>query len=197
MSDEPLRNRIVEHGEIDPRELKANPLNWRLHPEIQRAAVRDSLEQVGWVRDVLINRTTGNMIDGHLRVEDAIEHDEATVPYSMVELTEDEERLVLASLDSTTPLAVPDPAKLDALLADLEVSGSVLRGVLDDLRQASAHAEPTRATNPSAEDFWPRINVQVPPEVHARWNAALAEFDGEGDHEKVAAMLDVLVPVAE
>src|SRR5215831_11510971 len=67
------QNRIVGHGEVDPRELKANPQNWRLHPSHQRAAVREVLAKVGWVGGIMLNRTTGNMIDGHLRVEEAIE----------------------------------------------------------------------------------------------------------------------------
>ena len=97
------RNRIVKRGSADPRTLRANALNWRVHPPEQRAALIEVLDKVGWVREAaIVNQTTGNMIDGHLRVDVAIERGEKRVPTQYVELSEDEERLVLATLDTIT-----------------------------------------------------------------------------------------------
>lgn len=188
----PWRSRIVGHGEENPAELTANPLNWRIHPGQQRQAVMEALDQVGWVQEVVVNRTTGNLLDGHLRVEIALDRGEPTVPVQYVELSEEEERLVLASLDSLAALAVPNSDNLAALLDGLAVQGDALAGVLADLQLGAQGMEPTRATNPSEEDFWPRITVQVPPRVHAAWNAAMSAFEGEGDHERVAGMLGKL-----
>lgn len=96
------KNRIVGHGEEPPEQLLANPANWRLHPKEQQQALAGALSEVGWVAQVMVNKTTGHVVDGHLRVELAISRHEPTVPVAYVELSEEGERLVLASLD---PLA--------------------------------------------------------------------------------------------
>ncbi len=64
----PWRSRIVGSGEETPDQLLANPANWRLHPKAQQAALASILVQVGWVLQVLVNRRTGHVVDGHLRV---------------------------------------------------------------------------------------------------------------------------------
>jgi hypothetical protein len=91
------RSRIVGSADVDPATLVANPHNWRTHPPNQRAAINGVLTDVGWVARVLVNRRTGRMIDGHLRVEEAIRAKVATVPVDFVELDEREEAIVLAT----------------------------------------------------------------------------------------------------
>jgi DNA modification methylase len=54
----PWRSRIVGTGTEDPTQLLANPRNWRTHPPAQRDALRGSLNTVGWVQQVLVNRAT-------------------------------------------------------------------------------------------------------------------------------------------
>lgn len=74
------RNRIVGHGEEPPGQLLANPANWRMHPREQQEALAGTLSEVGWVTHVLVNKKTGHVVDGHLRVELAISRGEPTVP---------------------------------------------------------------------------------------------------------------------
>ena len=102
------RNRIVGHGEEAPEQLIANPANWRGHPKEQQAALAGALGEVGWVAQVLVNRTTGHVVDGHLRVELAVARHEPAVPVAYVELTGEEERLFLASLDPLAAMAVAE-----------------------------------------------------------------------------------------
>jgi ParB-like chromosome segregation protein Spo0J len=92
------RNRIVGHAEVAPADLVPNPRNWRTNPEDQQRAMAGALSEVGWVAEVLVNRTTGSVVDGHLRIELALARQEATVPVTYIELTEAEEQLVLATL---------------------------------------------------------------------------------------------------
>lgn len=113
------KNRIVGQRMADPKTLKANAANWRIHPEAQRKALAEVLDTVGWVDQILVNRTTGNMIDGHLRVDEAIAREEAEVPVLEVELSEEEERLVLATLDPLSAMAATDWEKLEDLIEDL------------------------------------------------------------------------------
>jgi hypothetical protein len=127
------RNRIVGHADVAPAELVPNPRNWRAHPDDQQRAVSGALSEVGWVAEVLVNRTTGHLVDGHLRVELALARREPTVPVTYVELGEDEERLVLASLDPLAAMATAENEQLAALLAGLEPADDALRALFDDL----------------------------------------------------------------
>jgi DNA modification methylase len=131
------RNRIVGHGEEAPDQLVANPANWRLHPKEQQRALAGALNELGWVAQVLVNRRTGHLVDGHLRVELAISRGEPSIPVTYVDLSVDEERTVLATLDPLAAMATADAAKLEELLRDLTPSDDALRAMLDELAQAS------------------------------------------------------------
>jgi hypothetical protein len=96
------RSRIVGSGTEAPDRLLANPANFRVHPKAQQDALAGVLDQVGWVQNVLVNQRTGHLVDGHLRVALAISRNEPSIPVVYVDLSPDEERLVLASLDPRT-----------------------------------------------------------------------------------------------
>ena len=129
----PWRGRIVGHSEVPPAELVPNPRNWRTHPADQQAALSGALAEVGWVAEVTVNQTTGHVVDGHLRIELALARHEPTVPVTYVELSEDEERLVLASLDPLAAMAEAEASKLAELLEGLDPDDAALRALLDDL----------------------------------------------------------------
>lgn len=127
MSDSPpmttspsWRNRITGHADVDPAELVPNPRNWRTHPLEQQRALGGALAEVGWVTEVIVNRTTGRIVDGHLRIELALARDEPTVPVTYVELSEAGEGLVLATLDPIGAMADAEADVLAELLAGLE-----------------------------------------------------------------------------
>jgi DNA modification methylase len=126
-------NRIVGHAEVAPEDLVPNPRNWRTHPPEQQRALGGALSEIGWVAEVLVNRTTGNVVDGHLRIELALARDERTVPVTYVELTEAEEALVLATLDPIGAMADAEATALASLLHGLEPADDALRALLDDL----------------------------------------------------------------
>jgi len=130
MADAALKNRIVGHGEEAPEQLLANPRNWRIHPHLQEEALEGALAQVGWVQTVLVNRTTGHLIDGHLRVALAIRLGEPSLPVTYVELTEEEESLVLASLDPLAGMAAVDEEAFAALLGEITVDSAALAEAL-------------------------------------------------------------------
>jgi DNA modification methylase len=129
----PWRDRIVSSGEEAPDQLLANPANWRIHPKAQQDALGSVLDRVGWVSGVLVNRTTGRLVDGHLRVELALSRGEPSVPVSYVELSEEEEALVLASLDPLAAMAGTDTDKLRALLDEVTIDSDDLAAMLRSL----------------------------------------------------------------
>jgi hypothetical protein len=51
------RSRIVGHAEVPPAELVPNPRKWRTHPADQQHALAGALGEVGWVQEVVVNKT--------------------------------------------------------------------------------------------------------------------------------------------
>jgi hypothetical protein len=127
------RNRIVGHADVPPADLVPNPRNWRSHPPEQQRALAGALSEVGWVAEVLVNRTTGNVVDGHLRIELALAPDEPTVPVTYVDLSDEEERVVLASFDPIGALADAEATALTDLLSGLAPADADLRVFLEQL----------------------------------------------------------------
>lgn len=128
------RNRIVGHGEMRAGDFLANPLNWRVHPKYQQEALAGVLDEVGWVQTVIVNKRTGALIDGHLRVALALRHGEDTsVPYVEVDLDEDEERKILATLDPITGMATADEEKLTELLKQVKTTNEAILTLLKSL----------------------------------------------------------------
>ena len=143
------RSRIVDHGEADPASLVANPLNYRRHPKFQADALGAVLDSVGVVQDVIVNRRSGRLVDGHLRVALAVERAEPSIPVVYVDLDDDEERLVLATLDPLAALAETDADALGILLASVTAVDEALRAMLDGL----AATNPPTATVLPPDEF--------------------------------------------
>jgi ParB-like chromosome segregation protein Spo0J len=97
-----------------------------MHPSEQQRALDAALDEVGWVAEVLVNTVTGHVVDGHLRVELAISRNEPTVPVTYVELSREEELLVLATLDPLAAMATAEKDALAELLASLQPEDDVL-----------------------------------------------------------------------
>jgi hypothetical protein len=130
---ESWRNRIVGSGDEPPGQLLANPRNWRTHPASQRDALRGSLSEIGWVQQILVNRQTGHVVDGHARVEEALTQGEPSVPVLYVDLTPEEEGLVLATLDPIGAMATRDDERLLELLSTLSTDDPGLAALLAEL----------------------------------------------------------------
>jgi hypothetical protein len=143
----PWRNRIVGYSEEEPDQLLANPSNWRIHPAAQQNALSGVLKEVGLVQNVVANRTTGHLVDGHLRVMLAMRENQPVVPVTWVELSEEEEHLILASLDPLAAMATADAGALDALLSSVNSGEAAVQAMLSQLAARSGLYE----FDPSAE----------------------------------------------
>ena len=129
-------NRIVGHGEAAAGDLLANPDNFRIHGKIQQDVTAGSLNDLGWVKSVVVNTRTGRIVDGHLRVTLAMRKGEDTlVPVEYVDLSESKEAQALASLDYMAGLAGIDPEKLNTILHEIETPDSDLQQMLADMAE--------------------------------------------------------------
>lgn len=146
-------NRILGYGSKPASQFLANEANWRIHPQVQQDVLGGVLSEVGFVQAVILNkrsdpswgrdRNVETMVDGHARVHLALSRgDETEVPWVLVDLNPDEERLVLASFDPIGAMAGTDREKLDALVAELPSELQELTAVLRaDRKAAKQHVE--------------------------------------------------------
>jgi hypothetical protein len=137
MSDA-FKNRIIGSGEERPDQLLASPQNHRVHPFFQQNVMTEILEKVGWVQQIIVNRRTNTVIDGHMRVMLALRRSERVVPVLYVDLTPPEEALILAAYDKVGRLALQDGTMLEELLVDITDSfndiGPSLSQMLSDMQ---------------------------------------------------------------
>lgn len=146
---------LRELGEVDPRDLIAHPLNPKIHTELQREAIGAALGRIGWVLPIIVNRTTGRIIDGHGRVEEAIAAGVDRVPVLYVEVDEETERRALVTLDPVGQIAGYDGTKLRTLMTAMEPTGDALDQMLAGLAQRFPAAFAPTLT-PSASSWAPK-----------------------------------------
>ena len=156
-----------------------NPLNWRGHPELQAAATEESLDKLGWLDEVKINKVTGKMFDGHLRVTLALTKGETSVPVKYYELTEDEEALALQVFDATTELAEPIADKLTALMErtkGMRADTVRLNEMLEGVRERAG----LNGQEETVRDVEPQIDKAE--ELREKWGTALGQVWELGGH---------------
>lgn len=173
------RSRITGHGEVLATELHANSYNWRRHPLNQRLALAGVLDDIGWVQDVVVNARTGRLVDGHLRVELAAERGE-TVPVVYVDLGEEEERLILATLDPIGAMAETDTVALSGILNDIETENDTIAALLEAIAQDQRAGEVLAP--PSA---WETTPASPSP----GWRTVRVHFAGPQALEAFAALV--------
>jgi len=150
----------IEH--LDPALLAPNPANPRRHPERQVTALAESLESHGWLSAPIWNERTNRLVDGHLRVEEAVRQGQATIPVRVIDVPESQELRILATFDRVGELRDLDNERMAELLKGLSESEAGLPTAWDEkeLIQFLAAVEQPRAllTDPD----------EVPTEVETR-----------------------------
>ena len=162
------RNRIIGQGEEVPDQLLANPKNWRIHPKEQQEALGGVMERVGWVQQVVVNKRTGFVVDGHLRVSMAISRSEPMVPVVYVDLSEEEEALILATIDPLAALAKTDNDQLRDLVTDIGVNDQI-RDLLAALRL------PVDVADVPPDEF-----DMVDPNAHSKFRCPKCAYEWDG-----------------
>ena len=127
-------NRIVGSGVKPASDFLAHELNWKIHPRFQQDAILGSLDQVGWYKSVVESSRSGKLLDGHARIILALRRgDDTPVPYEVVDVSEAEEAIILATLDPLVAMAVGEEEKLKELLSKVSSDNDALNDLFDDL----------------------------------------------------------------
>lgn len=143
---------------VNPEELinGKNPRNWKSHPDRQKKTVSAIIKRNGWARPLVWNLKTKRLIDGHGRLEIAIEEGWKEVPVLMGSWSEAQEKELLASLDTTSDMAQIDAHALDSLTKEIAKSVEEIVGtdtLADEIMKASIDI------NAFAHDVKPRSPV--------------------------------------
>ena len=191
-----IKNRIIGSGEEQLDQIMFNPRNWRIHPLSQQDALKGVLEEVGWVQQVIVNKRTGNLIDGHLRCQLAAREGAKTIPVVYVDVSEDEEALVLATLDPIAAMAATDKQKLDELFADINSDNENVQKMISEIAEnnglfdlPSLDELGDKYGETNERDFWPVVRVQVSPETMTKFKAVMDSLPGDDEAEKFDALV--------
>jgi hypothetical protein len=113
---EPIRNRIKGHRRVRAGDLLIHELNYRLHPQLQRAALEALYREVGFARSLLAYELPDGrlkLIDGHLRRD--LDPDRE-VEVEVLDVSDEEARTLLLSIDPLAALAQTQQQLHDRLM---------------------------------------------------------------------------------
>src|SRR5712691_12074195 len=111
-----FRDRITELRRVPSASLVPHPHNWRRHGPDQQSAMHGLLAQLGYVNALIVREAgdgTYQVLDGHMRLE--LSEGATEVPVLVVDVSDEEADLVLATHDPIGDLALPDAELSDAL----------------------------------------------------------------------------------
>jgi hypothetical protein len=152
-----IRNRIKAHRRVRAGDLVAHEFNFRSHPAHQRAALEALYQEVGFARSLLAYELPDGrlkLIDGHLRRD--IDPD-MEVEVEILDVTEEEARMLLLSIDPLAALAETQEQLLNRL-------GEVVPEVPEDLRLAWEATARAAIESPPSPERWAKQTI---PEQYA------------------------------
>ena len=172
------KNRIIETRNVSTFELRANPLNWRRHPQPQAEAIKGLLGHVGIVAPLLAyhsERAGGalTLIDGHMRLETGGEW-----PCTILDVDDREADMLLATFDPITGMAEMDAKALGELLAQVDMVAVEDEGLSDLLAQLAEQSDKSK----------PKVAVDAEPlvdraeELQAKWGVQSGDVWQIGRH---------------
>jgi len=164
-----IRDRIKEFRRVPAEELKRNPKNWRRHPSRQRAALSALLEKVGYCDAVVCRESPEGLelIDGHLRKDIT---PDIEIPVLILDVTEEEADLLLASMDPIGAMADSDKEQFEALAKTIDVQDMAIRDLLDGMLDRGLGRMDVE-----------KGEYEISPELHERQDYLLVVVDNEFD----------------
>lgn len=156
------RDRIKKHVRLRAGELVPHEMNPRRHPDFQRRALEAVYDEVGIARSLLAYELPDGrlkLIDGHLRA--SLDPDQEVL-VEVLDVTEDEARVLLLTYDPLVALAEYDDSVLNDLRAMTATESAVLAELwsqietnnrfVDESLAATREGQPS-ATKPPAEQW--------------------------------------------
>jgi hypothetical protein len=134
-----MKNRIKAHRTVRVGDLVPHELNPRVHSQEQREALQALLGELGFARSLLAYELPDGrlkLIDGHLR-QGTLDPDEQ-VTVEVLDVSDDEARKLLLSIDPLAQLASYDDELLDQLRTTVQTDSQTLSALWSSLHQADS-----------------------------------------------------------
>mgnify|MGYP000849591287 FL=1 len=130
-----IKNRIIDVRKIKASELLDNPLNFRQHPENQKAAMLGVLKEIGATDILKVYKSPEaggklRLIDGHLRKDIAPDFEWWCAE---LDLTDEEAKKALATHDAITNMAEIDRILYSEVINQIEIDDKAVNAMLADL----------------------------------------------------------------
>ncbi len=151
-----VRNRIKEHRRVRAGDLVPHELNFRLHPDLQKAALQALYKEVGFARSLLAYELPDGrlkLLDGHLRRD--IDPD-MEVDVEVLDVNDEEARKLLLSIDPLAALAETQEALHERLMEITPTTSEELQAAW----QAAAEADLQKLARPE------QTEIEMPPEQY-------------------------------
>jgi hypothetical protein len=176
-----IRDRIKELRRVPAGQLRPNPLNWRTHSEAQRDALQGVLAQVGYAGALLARELPDGsleLIDGHLRAETT---PDVAVPVLVLDVNEEEAKLILATHDPLAGMAGMSSDALQSLLEEIETDNPAIQAMWDKLADsADALADAENAEPPKETAISDLFQVVIECTDEAEQQSLYERFVAEG-----------------
>lgn len=174
-----IRDRVIEMRRVPSSEIADNPGNWRKHPKNQQSALLGMLGEVGIAGALVAYHSERNggaltLIDGHLRRDSA----EVDWPVLVLDVTDAEADLLLATIDPLSAMATTDAGKLDELLREVSTGEAAVQEMLAKLAEASGVIPP----DPKAAAEDPGAQVDKADELRQKWQTERGQLWEIGRH---------------
>ena len=137
-----IRNRIKSHRRVRAGDLVPHEWNFRLHPELQKAALHAIYQEVGFARSLLAYELPDGrlkLIDGHLRRD--LDPD-MEVEVEILDVTEEEARKVLLTIDPLAALAETQEQLHQRLLEQTPTDNNALAAAWEAAAKQVLEREP-------------------------------------------------------
>src|SRR4051794_38771213 len=157
-----VRNRIVRHVRVRAGDLVPHEHNARVHPGAQRRALKALYDEVGFARSLLAYELPDGrlkLIDGHLRQR---MDPDMLVEVEVLDVSDDEARKLLLSIDPLAALAEYDTTRLDELRALTRSDSDALTNLWRAIGTAGDEVEQT--LKKTRRDDEPKLPAAVRPQ---------------------------------
>ena len=180
MEKKRLRNRILRHVRVRAGDLVPHELNPRVHTDVQRRALEQLYEEIGFARSLLAYPLPDGrlkLIDGHLRA--SMTPDEE-LDVEVVDVNDEEARALLLAIDPLAQLAGYDSAVLDELRETTESKFAAAKMLMQVLGEANQRTRRDLKKLGAAAETPEKFCVIIECEDEEHQSELLERFKDEG-----------------
>jgi len=176
----------TSYAELKPASwFLSHPLNFRVSNSQLDEYLAASLDELGWIKPVIVNRRTSpdwgenqgvdTLLDGHKRIRCALRAGEETpVPLDWVDLSPALEPIALMLLDEMTTYGSKDRETLALLMQETKPANAALQQMCTRMCEESGIATLYGHDVAAVEDIEPQLDRAV--ELQEQWGTAVGQL---------------------